>query len=307
MSRRIGFMALIVATGLIATGCSQHSAKSSSAGNFPAGSTGTAAGNTAPADAARDAPGAKVVPGAAETAPTKPASPLQQRSVVRTGAVSIEVGDVDRAADAVSEEATKAGGRVENENRSGNGDRRVADLVVRVPPEGLDKLMGRLRDLGHETNRTVKGDDVTAARADVDARVEAMRTSVARLRDFLKHSGTINDLVQLETQLSQREAELESTVGQQRALSDQVTLATLTVRLSHPTALVKHASHQPSGFGSAVGKGWNGIIVAGRWLLAAVGYALPFAVLLTVISLPSLVIRRRRRAAPEPAAAAESS
>jgi hypothetical protein len=302
MSHRIGFIALIIATGLIATGCSQHSAKSSSSVGVPAGLTGTAAGS-----AGSDAGVAKAVPGAPETAPGKPASPLQQRAVVRTGDVSIEVADVDKAAKSVSDEATRSHGLIADESRSGNGDQRVAELVVRVPPDELDTLMGRLADLGHETNRTVKADDVSAARADLEARVETMRTSVARLRDFLKHSGTINELVQLEGQLSQREAELESTVGQQRALSDQVALATLTVRLSHSPGVVKHASHKPSSFTAALDKGWNGIVVVARWLLAGVGYGLPLALLLSVISLPPLVIRRRRRAAPEPAAVAETS
>jgi len=301
MSHRIGFIALMVATGLIAAGCSQHSAKSSSSVGMPAGLNGTAASR-----AGQDVAGAKAIPGAAETAPTKPASPLQQRAVVRSGDVSIEVADVDKAAKSVSDEATKVHGVIADESRSGNGDRRVAELVVRVPPESLDALMGGLADLGHETNRTVKADDVSAARADLDARVETMRTSVARLRDFLKHSGTINDLVQLESQLSQREAEFESTVGQQRALSDQVALATLTVRLSHSTGVIRHASHKPSSFAAAIGKGSNGVVIVVRWFLAGVGYGLPFAVLVTVLLLPLPVIRRRRRAAPEPVAAAEN-
>src|SRR6266702_1237129 len=115
MSHRIGFIALIVATGLIATGCSQHSSKSSSSVGVPAGSNGTAAGS-----ARQDISGAKALPGAPETAPTTPASPLQQRAVVRTGDVSIEVADVDKAAKSVSDQARKVHGLIADESRSGN-------------------------------------------------------------------------------------------------------------------------------------------------------------------------------------------
>src|SRR5437016_154977 len=111
MSHRIGFIALMVATGLIATGCSQHSAKSSSSVGVPAGVNGTAAGS-----ARQDAADAKAMPGVPENVPTKPASPLQQRAVVRTGDVSIEVADVDKAAKSVSDEATKAHGLIADES-----------------------------------------------------------------------------------------------------------------------------------------------------------------------------------------------
>jgi hypothetical protein len=161
-----------------------------------------------------------------------------------------------------------------------------------------------VKRLGHETSRTVKAADVTASRADIDARVLSLRASVDRLRDFMKHSGTINDLVTLESQLSQREQDLESTVAQQRALSDQIGFATLSVQLS-AHAVVAAGKGGPAGFGSALGAGLHALTAAGRWAFAVVGYAVPFVLLASLIATPSLLIRRRRRPVPaEPVAEA---
>ena len=103
----------------------------------------------------------------------------------------------------------------------------------------LSGLMDKVVALGHENSRTDHGDDVTAQVADVGARVRELQISVGRLQDFLRHSGSIGDLVSLESQLTQRQSELDSTLSQQRALADQVDLATLTVDLSTISPVVR--------------------------------------------------------------------
>jgi hypothetical protein len=233
--------------------------------------------------------------------PAKVSTPLQQRDIVRTGTLALKVSDVDRAANAVVAQTQRVGGRVDGDARSNTGDRRTASLVLRLPAQAWDAMITDLvTHIGTETSRTVKGEDVTATRADVTARVAALQTSVGRLTDFLKHSGTINDLVSLEGQLTQREAELESTVAQQRALSDQISLTTLTVELSAPKAVTPVRASGPSGFGSALAGGLHALTVGWRWLMAAVGYALPFGVVAALVIVPLLVIWRRRRLSGPP-------
>jgi len=235
--------------------------------------------------------------GASSPDTARVAAVIEDRAMVRTGSMSVTVADVDQAAKAVSAEAIKAGGRVDGDDRDGTDDKRSAQLVLRVPPDKLDDLMSFVAGAGHESSRSVQGEDVTAKKADIDARVQALQTSVVRLRDFLKHSGTINDLVQLENQLTSREADLESMLAQQHALEDQVSLASLTVRLARTVAVLAQLGHDPAGFSSAVATGWHAVVLAGRWLFALIGYALPVTVLVGVIAFPWLVIRRRRRVA----------
>ena len=61
---------------------------------------------------------------------------------------------------------------------------------------------------------------MTATKADLDARTSAFATSVTRLQQLMAHSGTIGDLVALESQLTQRESDLESMQAQRRALTE---------------------------------------------------------------------------------------
>jgi hypothetical protein len=288
----------VVLLGLVvaATGCTRGAARTSStAGSLTGdGGSGQAAATAAPgfaeAPAAKDAPGQSLKAAATAT--------LQHRDVVRTGAVSLRVGDVDQAADAVLTRAARHGGRVDGDTRADTGQQRTATLVLRVPPADLSAVLTEVDSLGEETSRKITGEDVTTARADVEARVRALTTSIGRLRTFLQHSGSINDLVALESQLSQREADLESTRAQQKALVDQIDLATLTVSLSARPRTAAHGGHGPAGFLGALAGGWHGLTLGWRWLAAGVGYVLPFVLLIGVLAWPASRLWRRLRNRP---------
>ena len=243
------------------------------------------------------APQAATANGSGSTSST----PLQQRAVVRTASLSVTVANVDQAAESALGATKIDGGRVDGDDRNEDSTGRHAQLVLRVPNTELDALIATVSRLGHEDSRSEHGDDVTASQADVKARVQELTISVGRLQDFLKHSGSINELVSLESQLTQRESELQSTIAQQQALSDQVDLATLTVDL-HGKAAVVHTRSGPAGFGSAVWKALGGLLLSLRWLAALLGYLLPFLVALAIPGVPAALWWRRRSRRPAPIA-----
>ncbi len=298
---RYAFVLLLVAAATVLAACTGSTATKSS---------GQSSGIANTDRAAVGAPG--IVAGIPKPAPGEPAkatTPLQERHIVRTAVMSVEVPNVDQAADVLLAKAVRAGGRVDGDDRNTNKLQRTAVIVLRTPPDTLDGLISAASGLGKETSRTVKGDDVSTAQADVRGRVNALTVSVTRLTDFLKHSGTINDLVSLESQLTEREAELRSTTAQQQALEDQVALATMTVNLSAPAPVAAARTQEgPSGFGSAFASGWHGLMLGVRWLLAGIGYGVPFALVAGMLGAAGVLILRRRRSglSTTPAAATDA-
>jgi Domain of unknown function (DUF4349) len=237
----------------------------------------------------------------AAAAPSQAA--LQERQIVRTATVQVTVSDVDRAAQAAVAAATAAGGRVDTDDRStddsgGGKGNRHAHLVLRVPSAGLDGLLDRVVALGTETNRSEQATDSTSAVADVNARVAELQISVSRLQDFLRRSGRLADLLALESQLTQRQSELESTVAQQRALTDQVGLATLTVEFAPPSVLSRSAGNPP-GFLGALGDSWHALLLSGRLALALLGYLAPFLLIAAAAGYGALRLRRSHRSRPD--------
>jgi predicted lipid-binding transport protein (Tim44 family) len=115
-------------------------------------------------------------------------------------------------------------------------------------------------------------------------------------------------VISVESELSQRESDLESLQSQQRALQGQTSLAsiTLTLQTAAPAAVKpapKH-HHAQSGFVGGLTRGWHGFVAAAKAVATAVGTLLPFLVLLALLAAAGrFVWRRRPHPAPAPAPA----
>jgi hypothetical protein len=233
------------------------------------------------------------------------------REVITTATASVVVDDPLDGARQVSELVETAGGRVdERTEQSSTGDDgdegASADLVVRVPADALTDVLADLDDLGEVANVSVSRSDVTGQTVDLDARISALQTSVARLQALLDEAPTTEALLAAEGALSGRQEQLESLQSQRGFLADQVELSTLRVHLQPPGVAPPGG---PDGFGDALGTGWRALVSAAGAAVIAFGVLLPWLVVGGVVVAAVLVpLRRSRRrsALPAPTAAPET-
>lgn len=228
------------------------------------------------------------------------------RSVITTGWISITVDDPIASAEQVAGLAEGAGGRVDERKETPGTDSQSASatLTVRIPADELDEVVSELRDLGTVNSVSMNASDVTEQRKDLDARIDALSASVDRLQELLGTATTIADLIAIESELTTRQAELDSLTQQRDWLVDQVDLSTLTVALVTDEAAPEAA---PGDFWSGLVAGWGALMAFASWVGVAVGVLLPwlFAALLVagiVITIVVLSSRGRRPKNPEPAA-----
>lgn len=258
-------LALVVLVPLLG-GCSASTGSSSSAGSSAAKSVARPAGQPA----------------------TEP------RVVVRTARIEVRVKDVSRAADDVTRLAAHEQGRIDGDERDDAGDGR-ASLVVRVPPEAVERTLGAVSGLGKETLRTVTDTDVTTDSVDVASRVATQRASVERVRALLARAETLADITRIEGELTKREADLESLQARQKALSGQVQLATITVTLTGSGAAVGPVRH--AGFSDGLSGGWHALVGTVRAMAVVVGALLPWSWIVVLALLGRVAWRRWRVAA----------
>jgi hypothetical protein len=232
---------------------------------------------------------------------------------IRTARMTVAVQgarNVSAKATQAGDIAVGAGGEIDADDRT-TGPQATASLVLRVPPETLENTLTALSKLGIEQSRSVSTTDVTQKVADVNSRVASAQRSIARLRVLFDHASKIGDIIQLESELNQRESDLESLQAQQRALGRETSMATITLSLitaPKRTAPPKQAHHDNNrtGFVGGLKRGWDGFTRAASWVAQAVGTLLPFLVLLLLIGLglrliwPRLAHRTRPAPAPVP-------
>jgi hypothetical protein len=276
------FIVLLAATLVALTGCS-----------------GSGSGSSSSANGGVAAPGPKVAPGDSR-AGTESVRLAPAQAIVYTADLTVRAGNVARSAAEAKSIVTGAGGYVGNENAVEDpGSRPSATLIFKIPSaryQGVLDQLGSSR-IGGRVSLRQQADDVTQEVADVTSRVKSAKATLASFRKLLGKAESVDDIVQLEQEISTREADLESLQARQKSLSEQTSYATVTLRLEG-TAVTHHGHKRAGGFAGGISSGWRAFTAFLGGLTLVLGWTLPFLGLAALIGLPIWWIVRRRRSTP---------
>jgi hypothetical protein len=169
-----------------------------------------------------------------DTAPAAAAAAaVDPRKLIRNANLDLEVTSFEKAVETITTLAAGDQGYVatQNSDRGPNG-KLQGQIVVKVPPEKLDSLLGELRGLGDLKNQAVGTQDVTKDYYDTAARLRNSQTMEERLLDLLKtQTGKITDMLQVERELARVRGEIEQMQGQLKLYDALVGMATVTIGL----------------------------------------------------------------------------
>lgn len=303
---RAGYAAVLLAAGLLLAGCGASGNDSSS------GTSDSAGGNEVAGTAAVPKPGT-VPDGERKTGDTGStgsngvAQPSVDRSIIRTGFLTIEDADLRKIREQIAGAARGYGGQIANEETGTDDDGRIdhATLVVKVPVNNYDLAINALQKLGTVKQVRQESTDVTEQVVDIQSRIATQRAGLARMRTLMAKANTIGEIVSVETELTKREADLESLLAKQKALAAQTDLATLTVTLVLPGEAPAPAEDH-SGFFGGLSAGWKAFSATLTGLATAAGAVLPFALSALVIAVPVWFLIRRQRRTTTPETQAQS-
>lgn len=231
--------------------------------------------------------------GSAEAQMNPVVSPDASRSVISTGDITVEVSDTRAAVDAATTLVESLGGYVESQSLggSGSGSSESASLSVRIPSAKFDQAFSALGELGTPFNENRSATDVTAQHVDLQARVESLQTSVTRLNDLMAGAATTSELIEAESALAARQAELDSLAAQLKMLEDQVDESTIWVNFTTKSAL----PGGPGNFWEGLLAGLNSLTVAGAGALVLLGVLLPWLIIAAIVTVAIVALVRTSR------------
>jgi hypothetical protein len=285
-------------------------------------------------DAAESASAATVRAGApaadgGDIVATDEAAPAEQSTGGQTGIDFGQVGrdvivemhvvmssdDIARSVTAITSDAAALGGGI----ASSDVDYGVSEestepaghalLVVRVPPDRVDRLLDGLDATGTVLSINQTAQDVTEQLVDLDVRIANARASVANVREFMDQTTDLGQLVTLEGELTRRQTELEQLEAQQRNLSERVELATVTVEVvAAPNATSVAEAADEDGIGDGLRSGWDAFVAVVLGVVYVLAVLLPFLVVTLVVASIAWLLMRRRPAptASEPQPTADA-
>jgi hypothetical protein len=176
-----------------------------------------------------DGAGAPLVPGdEGLDSGGEPGAVETDRSIIRTGEITVEVDDVAEITGQVRALALELDGFISSSFQGEFED--SATLTMRIPDDRFDDAIQAVHDLGGEVKaEATREEDVTAVVIDLEARLENLRAAEESYRTLLERATDIEDILAIQNQLFQVRGEIESMQAQLDYYNDQVALATLTV------------------------------------------------------------------------------
>ena len=164
------------------------------------------------------------------------AAQTSERKLIRTVDLYTETEQYDDLLAALEVQIASLGGYVEYRYQyNGNSydaysySRRSSTLTVRIPADRLDEFITRVGETSNIVNKEERVEDVTLRYVDLESHRNALVTEQERLLELLEQAETVEDLITIESRLSQVRYELESMESQLRTLMNQVSYSTVNL------------------------------------------------------------------------------
>ncbi|MFI9554296.1 DUF4349 domain-containing protein [Nonomuraea endophytica] len=234
----------------------------------------------------------------------------EERQIIYVASVTVRAREVTAAVERAKTIVTGAGGHLSKEESSAAERQEAsATLEFKIPPARYQEVLTVLgRDLGKRLSMTQGTQDVTMEVADVNSRLKSAEGALASLRSLLGKAKTIGEVLQVEREIQNREAELESLQARQKELAAQVGMATVTLRLVGPAAEVLPPDDDPPGFLGGLAAGWRALVDFLKVVVTVVGVVLPWLLIVApVVLLVIFLVRRGRTVRPATPAAPEET
>ena len=291
--KRIVSLLLTLVLALLLVGCGGKAAGDSaaqSASNESGGYWNTAADADYSMDYAAEEPGASAYNDSEEES-VRPAKRIY------TGYMEMQTLDFDAASSGIDALVKELGGYFQQSSTSnGNSGYRHASYTVRVPAEQFDTFFQKAGELCHVTYSNAETDDVSESYYDTQARLETARIKLERLQTLLAKATSMEDIITIESAISETEWDIESLSGTLRHYDALVDYATINVELSEVYKL-SGQDEAVTTFGGRLGQSFvNGLQAVGNALEEfAVWLAYSWIWLLVIAAVIVVIVRIVRR------------
>ncbi|MFC1741201.1 DUF4349 domain-containing protein [Nanoarchaeota archaeon] len=213
-----------------------------------------------------------------------------ETQIIRTGNIRLEVDDFFIASQKVEMFAKKYSGFVSSSHGSSYKNQKSGSVTIRVPEIHFDAVLAELSLLGEIRSKNINGQDVTEQYIDLQARVNNSQVQEKRLLEMYENASNVNQMMQVERELSRVRENVERMEGQLRYLKNRVAMSSVTVSLYEPVPVVKEW-----GIWRSVKNALNHSLSTFRWMIELIGWLLPLIVLGVLIGLLVRFLRRQKR------------
>jgi hypothetical protein len=156
-----------------------------------------------------------------------------ERLIIRTGNMALVVDDVARVLEDITGLASSFDGYVVSSNSWKEGERLAGNIAIRVPAARFDEAVQTIRGLAVEvTSESTSGQDVTEEYVDLNSKLKNLEASEAQLLKLMEQAGKVEEILQVQRELTSTRGEIEQTKGRMQYLEKSAAMSLIQVSLS---------------------------------------------------------------------------
>lgn len=167
------------------------------------------------------------------------------RMVIRSGNISVNVENVDKAAADIIQMTESSGGYIENsqiDNVTIPGDpiykpdaaakketQKYANMTVRVPEVKFEGIYNNIKGMGELVSENMSGSDITAEYRDTTARVDNLKIQEQSLQQLMVKANTVDEILKIESELNRVRTDIDINSGNLKRWDNLVQLSTIYI------------------------------------------------------------------------------
>lgn len=256
---------------------------------------GAATANTATADGA-SADGAR----SAET-------PEYGLKIIREARIEMQTENYSEDMAALEELVTSMGGFITSREEWGSeqsaetGENpRTLSLTLRIPSDQLDAFVEQAKQVGIVTSSSISETDVTDQYTDTDRRLQAYQKQYDRVLEMMDQATTVEELIQIESELSRLEMEIESCQGTLNYWDARVNYSTVYIYVDEVRRAISANPSLGERMRTALANSWDDFTQGCQDLVVNLYAAIPYIVVWIVVlaaagGIAVLIVRKVRK------------
>ena len=222
------------------------------------------------------------------------------QKLIRTAQMNLETTDFEKAVQGLTDLTEQMGGYFESSSVGKRSNGRWAEYTVRIPAEKYQTFLDQAGELCHETWRDAQQEDISERYYDTQGRLKTQQIKLERLQALLAKAENMEDIITIESAISETEQMIDELSGTLRHYDGQVDYATVSISLQEVYKL-SDVEEVPDSFMSRLGKaftgGWSNFTDAIENFAVALAYGWMWVLVLAVLAVAVIrVLRKRRRA-----------
>lgn len=167
------------------------------------------------------------------------------RMVIRTGNLSVNVENVDKAAAEIRQLTEGSGGYIENSQidnitipqveytdgvaTTKETTEKQANITIRVPEAQFQDIFNNIKGMGKLQSENISGTDITSEYRDTQARVDNLKIQEQSLQQLMTKGQTVDEILKIETELNRVRTDIDLYTGTLKQWDNMVQLSTINI------------------------------------------------------------------------------